>query len=80
MQPKKIAGIIFTVLSVILAITILLRLFLLIRARADFTGSVDSSAFAYNISYLIGHLIIWVLQIVLVIILWKIGRKWIRKI
>ena len=80
MTTKKVLGYIFIVLSVMLLLAAIGQLPSIFAAIFGFfkvfTGTLDG----YGIGYVIGMLIYWVLHFLLMVVLWRHGRKWTRKI
>ena len=79
MTTKKVLGYFFIVLSVLLMLAAIGQLLSMFAAIVGFfkifTGTLDG----YRIGYVIGMLMYWSLHVLLIIVLWKYGRKWTRK-
>ena len=79
MTSKRIFGIVFIILALLLTLAIVGQLPSLFGALFDFLaifrGNLDSS----QVGYAIGHMIYWMLHFVATIALWKYGVRWSRK-
>ena len=79
MTTKRILGIIFIALALLLTLAIVGQLPALFQVSinffAVFTGKSDSS----EIGEAIGHVIYWAVHFTLTIVLWKYGIRWLKK-
>jgi thiol:disulfide interchange protein len=78
MTIRKIFGFAFIVVAIILALLIVgqfSKLFIVfVGVFKAFRGQLDS----YQVGQVIGTLIYWICHIALTVLLWTIGRRWIK--
>jgi Na+/phosphate symporter len=78
-MTKKVLGIIFIVLAIIMSLAVVGQLSKLFTVIIDFIALFKGNKDASQVGYTIGHLFFWLIQISLTIILWKYGVRWSRK-
>ena len=79
MTSKRIFGIVFIILALLLTLAIVGQLPSLFGALFEFLAIFRGNLESYQVGYALGHVIYWALHFVATIVLWKYGVRWSRK-
>jgi hypothetical protein len=75
-QWKKIAGMFFIGLSILITVMCGMQLFLLVKKVC--IAGFNAEAYAYDVSYITGYFTALLVQVLFGVFLFRTGRRWVK--